>query len=158
VKSLGSAIDVLLMRQPTGSKPENDDRTTPLTDIAKGSRLLRITDDPFTLAMSLVPPLTDVVGPSSAVSRPGPQGALAMLKQSPKNEPSSDEMEDTMQSELFSDVARLTSFDLRKSLAREAKQVRLTREAQREAQEAFQEPPRSRRSSGSTSVRDEVDA
>jgi hypothetical protein len=58
---------------------------------------------------------------------------MAKLKESRKKAtppPSDPTSPSTMHSELFSDVARLTSLDIRKTLAKEAKQLRLSREAQ----------------------------
>jgi hypothetical protein len=174
VKSLGSAIDVLLMRPPSVSNPgdrdghhgdeqDEQDKSTSIAsgqDVAAnpgtaGPRLLRITDDPFTSAMSLLPSAAGAAASSSATPPPPssqcqtvvpppppPQGAMAKLIESrrknttpppPPHQPPHHHHQPP-QSELFSDVARLTSLDIRKTLAREAKQLRLSREAQQQQQ------------------------
>jgi hypothetical protein len=127
VTGLSTAIDTLIS-EPTGSKEADPAKNTvtlqeepdPFAHLRQGQKRLRITGDPFSTDMSLLP-----TSPIDA-DRWDPSTLQAGNLQSPAQlTPGSN----TLQSELFSDVARLTSLDLRKGLAREAKERRLSREA-----------------------------
>ncbi len=138
IDPLESELTAAMERVPLNGAMELQDNYDPFAHLRQGQSRLRISEDPFTTDLSLLPITLD------EPERRGSTESKADGSRSPTYGRQMTPGYNTLQSELFSDVARLTSLDLRKDLAREAKEIRLNREALDDIKTKTSRPRRSK--------------